>query len=423
MKIKENSVAIFGFGKPRDEVLEAKLEKLNNQIEEKKGLLSELTKQLKIANEVSSLDKELEKRKEELQDVKSRLAIMNDDVGLQEFGFFERQYKFSDSVRYKAELDDLRLQQKQLVKDGRAGVITSPLAFNNSVKKGEAIQKQLIKAAIRGFNGESDALLTKVTPGNLENKKKALQKAFEQLNKIYERNFVKLTNQYLELKAKELQLAVEYDLQKQEEKELLREQRAQEKEDRKLQAEIAAKRKKLEKDRMHFKQMLDNVEALMKSASEEEKEKLKLQLSEYQNKLSELDEIEEDIDYREGHASAGYVYVISNIGSFGEDVYKIGVTRRLEPLERIRELSSASVPFQFDVHALVFSEEAFALETELHNQLAEFKVNKVNGRKEYFRVPFDRIKEILSAHKELAIELTEKAEAFEYRQGLLKGTK
>lgn len=423
MKIKENLVAIFGFGKPRDEVLEAKLEKLNNQIEEKKGLLSELTKQLKIANEVSSLDKELEKRKEELQDVKSRLAIMNDDVGLQEFGFFERQYKFSDSVHYKAELDNLRLQQKQLVKDGRAGVITSPLAFNNSVKKGEAIQKQLIKAAIRGFNGEADALLTKVTPGNLENKKKALQKAFEQLNKIYERNFVKLTNQYLELKAKELQLAVEYDLQKQEEKELLREQRAQEKEDRKLQAEIATKRKKLEKDRMHFKQMLDNVEALMKSASEEEKEKLKLQLSEYQNKLSELDEIEEDIDYREGHASAGYVYVISNIGSFGEDVYKIGVTRRLEPLERIRELSSASVPFQFDVHALVFSEEAFALETELHNQLAEFKVNKVNGRKEYFRVPFDRIKEILSAHKELAIELTEKAEAFEYRQGLLKGTK
>ena len=423
MKIKENSVAIFGFGKPRDEVLEAKLEKLNNQIEEKKGLLSELTKQLKIANEVSSLDKELEKRKEELQDVKSRLAIMNDDVGLQEFGFFERQYKFSDSVHYKAELDNLRLQQKQLVKDGRAGVITSPLAFNNSVKKGEAIQKQLIKAAIRGFNGEADALLTKVTPGNLENKKKALQKAFEQLNKIYERNFVKLTNQYLELKAKELQLAVEYDLQKQQEKELLREQRAQEKEDRKLQAEIAAKRKKLEKDRMHFKQMLDNVEALMKSASEEEKEKLKLQLSEYQNKLSELDEIEEDIDYREGHASAGYVYVISNIGSFGEDVYKIGVTRRLEPLERIRELSSASVPFQFDVHALVFSEEAFALETELHNQLAEFKVNKFNGRKEYFRVPFDRIKEILSAHKELAIELTEKAEAFEYRQGLLKGTK
>ena len=391
MKIKENSVAIFGFGKPRDEVLEAKLEKLNNQIEEKKGLLSELTKQLKIANEVSSLDKELEKRKEELQDVKSRLAIMNDDVGLQEFGFFERQYKFSDSVHYKAELDNLRLQQKQLVKDGRAGVITSPLAFNNSVKKGEAIQKQLIKAAIRGFNGEADALLTKVTPGNLENKKKALQKAFEQLNKIYERNFVKLTNQYLELKAKELQLAVEYDLQKQEEKELLREQRAQEKEDRKLQAEIAAKRKKLEKDRMHFKQMLDNVEALMKSASKEEKEKLKLQLSEYQNKLSELDEIEEDIDYREGHASAGYVYVISNIGSFVENIYKIGMTRRLNPQERVDELGNASVPFHFDVHAMIFSDDAPNLENELHKSFASQKLNMLNNRKEFFKIDINEI--------------------------------
>ena len=139
-------------------------------------------------------------------------------------------------------------------------------------------------------------------------------------------------------------------------------------------------------------------------------------MTEYQDKPSELDEIEEDIDYREGHATAGYVYVISNIGSFGEDVYKIGVTRRLEPLERIRELSSASVPFQFDVHALIFSEEAFALETELHNQLANYKVNKVNGRKEYFKVPFDKIKSILASHKELTVELNENAEAFEYRQ-------
>ena len=127
-------------------------------------------------------------------------------------------------------------------------------------------------------------------------------------------------------------------------------------------------------------------------------------------------EIEEDIDYREGHATAGYVYVISNIGSFGEDVYKIGVTRRLEPLERIRELSSASVPFQFDVHALIFSEEAFALETELHNQLANYKVNKVNGRKEYFKVSFEEIRNILATHKELTVELNEDAEAFEYRQ-------
>lgn len=166
--------------------------------------------------------------------------------------------------------------------------------------------------------------------------------------------------------------------------------------------------------------MLENVEKLLESASPEEQEKLRLQLSEYQDKLSELDEIEEDIDYREGHATAGYVYIISNIGAFGEDVYKIGVTRRLEPMERIRELGSASVPFQFDVHALIFSEEAFALETELHNRFDQYRVNKVNNRKEYFKVPFNEIKEVLSQHSELTLELTEQPDAFEYRQGLLK---
>ncbi|WP_317334717.1 GIY-YIG nuclease family protein, partial [Streptococcus orisratti] len=241
----------------------------------------------------------------------------------------------------------------------------------------------------------------------------------EQLNKMYERNKVQITHSYLDLKIEELRLAAEYELQKQEEKELLREQRAKEKEDKKLQAEIANKRKQLEKDRKHFKQMLTNVEKLLKTANPNEIDKLKTQLSEYQDKLSELDKIEEDIDYREGHATAGYVYIISNIGAFGEDVYKIGVTRRLEPMDRIRELGSASVPFQFDVHALIFSEEAFALESELHNKFAKYKVNKINGRKEYFKVPFAEIKEVLDSHKELAIELTEAAEAFEYRQSLL----
>lgn len=281
------------------------------------------------------------------------------------------------------------------------------------------MQKQLIKAAIRGFNGEADAHLVKVSVSNVDKKIQALRKAFEQLNKMYERNKIQITHSYLDYKVEELRLAAEYELKKQEEKELLREQRAKEKEDKKLQAEIANKRKQLEKDRKHFKQMLVNVEELIKNASQEEADKLKIQLAEYQDKLSELDEIEEDIDYREGHATAGYVYIISNIGAFGEDVYKIGVTRRLEPLERIRELGSASVPFQFDVHALIFSEEAFALESELHNKFEKYKVNKINGRKEYFKVPFAEIKAVLDSHQELAIEVTEKADAFEYRQGLL----
>lgn len=412
-------MGLFGFGKPKDEALEAKISSLESKLKDKQSILDDLTRQIKVAKDILKLNDELKKRQSELKALQKEVIVLNDDLDLQEYGFFERKYKFSDSTKYKEELETLRKRQKQLVKDKKAGVIVRPMLLDNSKSKGRAMQNQLIKAMIRGFNGEVDAHLVKVTATNLSKKVDAVVKSFNQLNKMYSRNLVCLSNDYLELKISELQLAVEYELQKLEEKELLREQRAKEREDKKLQAELAAKRKQIEKDRKHFKQMLDNVEELLKTANEEEKEKLNLQLAEYQDKLSELDELEEDIDYREGHATAGYVYIISNIGAFGEDVYKIGVTRRLDPMERIRELGSASVPFQFDVHALIFSEEAFSLEKELHNRFEKNKINKVNGRKEYFKVPFSDIKAVLEEHKELAIELTEKAEAFEYRQSLM----
>ena len=409
-------MGLFNFGKPKDEILEAKLKKLASDIEAKKSDLANLKQEIRTSREIISLDAELILKKEELAHLNEEIAVANDNLNLQEFGFFERQYNFSDSTKYKDRLDILRMEQKSMTKNGTAGRIVSPMLLDNSKSKGRAMQNQLIKAALRGFNGEADALLVKVSVVNIDNKIKALKKAFEQLNKMYSRNLIEITYQYLELKIEELRLAAEYELKKQEEKELLREQREKEREDKKLQAEIKAKRKQLEKERDHFKKMVAKVTELLKEAKDDEVEELRRQLTEYQDKLSELDEIEEDIDYREGHATAGYVYVISNVGSFGEDVYKIGVTRRLEPLERIRELSSASVPFQFDVHALIFSEEAFALETELHNELANYKVNKVNGRKEYFKVSFDKIKGILAAHKELTVELNEMPEAFEYRQ-------
>ena len=409
-------MGLFNFGKPKDEILEAKLQKLTDDIEIKKVDLAKLEQQIKKGKEVISLDTELAQKRNELAQLNEEIAVANGSLNLQEFGFFERQYSFSDSTKYKDKLDSLRMQQKSMVKNGIAGRIITPMLLDNSKSKGKAMQNQLIKAALRGFNGEADALLVKVSVVNVDNKIKALRKVFEQLNKMYSRNLIEITYTYLDLKIEELRLAAEYELQKQEEKELLREQREKEREDKKLQAEIKAKRKQLEKDRDHFKNMVAKVTELLKEAKNDEVDELRRQLAEYQDKLSELDEIEEDIDYREGHATAGYVYVISNIGSFGEDVYKIGVTRRLEPFERIRDLSSASVPFQFDVHALIFSEEAFALETELHNQLANYKVNKVNGRKEYFKVPFAIIKEILDTHKELTVEMIENAEAFEYRQ-------
>jgi T5orf172 domain. len=124
------------------------------------------------------------------------------------------------------------------------------------------------------------------------------------------------------------------------------------------------------------------------------------------------------LDYRLQNSTAGYVYIISNIGSFGENVVKIGVTRRLEPMDRIDELGSASVPFKFDVHALIFSYDAYKLETELHEKFADKRINKVNNRKEYFNLTITEVEQALKEYKDLTIDFHEEPEAGEYRESL-----
>ncbi|MFD1899357.1 GIY-YIG nuclease family protein [Enterococcus termitis] len=157
---------------------------------------------------------------------------------------------------------------------------------------------------------------------------------------------------------------------------------------------------------------------ILNTESNEEKESLNQQIADLELQISEKDKEKSELDYRNAHASAGYVYIISNIGAFGEDVVKIGVTRRLEPLERISELSSASVPFKFDVHALIFSYEAYQLESNLHTYFHDYRINKVNSRKEFFKVPIDLIENKLTEFKNLTIDFQKVADAEEFRQSL-----
>ncbi len=129
-----------------------------------------------------------------------------------------------------------------------------------------------------------------------------------------------------------------------------------------------------------------------------------------------MDKAIKDIDYREANKRAGYVYIISNIGSFGENVYKIGMTRRLDPMERVDELGDASVPFKFDVHAMIFSDDAPALETALHHAFANKKVNMINGRREFFYVTIDEIEEVVKANYDKSVEFMRVPQAEQYRE-------
>ena len=150
-----------------------------------------------------------------------------------------------------------------------------------------------------------------------------------------------------------------------------------------------------------------------------ETEELLAKKSQLESQIDDTTKAIQDVDYREANRKAGYVYIISNIGAFGENVYKIGMTRRLDPNERIYELSDASVPFNFDVHAMIFTEDAPALETALHNAFQDKKLNKINARREFFAVSLDEIKSEVRKNFDKTVEWIDVPEAEQYRQSLL----
>ncbi|TQX21172.1 DUF4041 domain-containing protein, partial [Clostridioides difficile] len=228
---------------------------------------------------------------------------------------------------------------------------------------------------------------------------------------------VSIKENYLNLKIDELYLYYEYLQMKEEEKEEQRALREQMKEEALVQKEIENQKRKLKKEELQFKNELLRLKSTI---PEDENDKLEWEqkINSIEEKLALLSKDLDDVLNREQNTRAGHVYIISNIGSFGENIYKIGVTRRLDPTERINELSSASVPFKYDIHATIFSEDAPKLESALHKAFDNKRVNKVNNRKEFFKVTLDEIRTEVEKNFDKTVEYTKLAEAQEYRQTL-----
>lgn len=235
---------------------------------------------------------------------------------------------------------------------------------------------------------------------------------------MYEVVDVQMVPDYLELKKEEAQIALEFRQKKEEEKEKLREEREKGREEKQLQREIKEQRKQISKQISHYDKAISELSEKLTEVQDDEKVSLMEEIAKLKEQLADYHSKNESLDYRENNATAGYVYIISNIGSFGKDVVKIGVTRRLEPMDRINELSSASVPFKFDVHALIFSNDAYALETKLHNKFGKQRINKVNNRKEYFKISIKDIERELENYKNVTVDFHEQPLADEYKQSL-----
>lgn len=395
-----------------DEKLKIRKEELENLDAKYEKRTAE--KEEELTTKIDKINSKLVQTRQEYEKIKKDLVRAEDDLEMQEYGLYEPRYNFIHAVDYKERLDAIRKQQKQMIKDKTAAVGHTDWTMKGSEAKGRAFVNANIKQILRSFNNESTVLISKVKHSNIDNIENRIKKTCTSLNNLYKREDVEITKGYLNLKIDELHLAYEYEVKKQEEKEELREAREREKEEKKLQKELERERKKFERENETINSEIEEAKAKMAQAAAEEKAKLEAEIAKLQAALDKNNEEVKKINEWKEKPGAGYVYIISNIGSFGEGVFKIGVTRRDNPEERIRELSSASVPFRFDTHVFIFSKNAYELESELHERFDKQRVNKVNMRKEFFRISIDDVKKIVEENKGQVHSFIEHPDAEEY---------
>lgn len=280
--------------------------------------------------------------------------------------------------------------------------------------------KQTIKLVLRAFNGECEAARADVSWNNMGKMVERINKSCEAVNKLSGVLQVTITSEYLDLKLNELRLTHEYEECKYRDKEEQRRIREQIREEERAQREFEKAEQDAEEDEERYQKALARAQEEAAKATGAALEKLTAQVSAFEAKLDEARKKKERAISRAQLTKSGFVYVISNVGSFGEKVYKIGMTRRLEPMERILELGGASVPFPFDLHAMLYSDNAPELEFALHQLFADRRLNLVNPRREFYReVELDEIEGFVK-QKGLSAQFIKEVEAREYGQTVSK---
>ncbi|HCY0722762.1 TPA: DUF4041 domain-containing protein [Staphylococcus aureus] len=394
--------------------VEPDLVTLQNLKEKNKSINIENQKIKREIQELKNLKKDLISSIEEgTKELEHITSYLNDELFKYDI---ELTYPFDlvevDSSQINTYIKKLQMKEKELLN------LEEVKIFNVSTEN-KRHQNAQAKQIIRLFNAETSQLINKVNSKNIESMQNKIFKSYEGINKIFETDNVRIPETLLDIKLEMLDLMHKYQVKIEDEKIIRREERARLKEIEQAEKEMEKKLKELDKDIRHHNNEIKKLTMYLNNTDlQVEKELYIEKIRELDQSLKNLNSERENVEDRKDNAQSGFVYIISNIGSFGENVYKIGVTRRLEPMDRINELSSASVPFEFDVHALIFSENAFELKNKSHEYFKKYKVNKVNGRKEFFKVNINEIKDkVLSEHNS-TVQFIDEPKAIQYRETL-----
>ncbi|QHV97303.1 DUF4041 domain-containing protein [Spirosoma endbachense] len=425
-------IAALNAKREQDELL---IEKLNGQLQhykpivdieaevdrQKRNLVQMVdakTTEVEAANEkLTTLNAQYQVALEMYTKLRKEVNVFESKLDLIEFGVYEPVYDFEKSDEYRAEQTEFIEAQKALISMDKAALCDTQWTVEGSEAKGKAVVRVYKKLMLRAFNGECDVLIAKVKWNNINQMKERMQKIFDAINKLGEGFKVYLNKDYLGFKQQELVLEYEYQAKRQQEKEAMRAIQEELREEEKAKREFEQAQREAQKEEANYQKALDKARREVELATGEKQDRLLTQILMLERELEEAQARKERALSMAQQTKRGHVYIISNIGSFGENVYKIGMTRRLEPEDRVKELGDASVPFQFDIHAMIYSDEARTLEYELHKAFTDKKVNMLNYRKEFFNVTLDEIEQKV---KEIGLnaEFSRLPEAMEYRETL-----
>ncbi|PSK89610.1 T5orf172 domain-containing protein [Murinocardiopsis flavida] len=352
---------------------------------------------------------EIEGLERHLTDLRRTIVVTEDLAALQEAGVYEYTHPLDDSVAYRTALAKLKDEIKAMNrKDGGAVTATTSFTMNGSLPEGRKMVGEFSKLLLRAYNNEADNLVRGMKAYKLATSADRLDKTKDTVEKLGRSMDIGISRRYHRLRRRELSLTADHLNKVAEEKEREREEKARLREERQAQAELEREKNRLDKERRHYENALA---ALRDKGDLSGADRLREQIHGIEQAMS-------DVDQRAANVRAGYVYVISNLGSFGEQVIKVGMTRRLDPMDRVRELSDASVPFNFDVHAIHFSDDAVGVEAEMHRRLAEKRVNRVNHRREFFYATPSEVRDLLASVAGDLLQYDETPEAAEYRQSI-----
>ena len=373
--------------------VEAEQKKIKVVLEAEQEKVRETTTQLQ--QQRNALQVEIDNTESALTELKKQVSILEDEANIQSYGLYEPKYDFGESSLYKTEIDNIRKKQKAMIRDKTAIICRTEWVVDGSKVKGRQKTNQQIRLMARAFNGECDSIIPKVKYNNYSRIEDRIRSAYKAINKLGETQTSYISLEYRDLKFEELRLVHEYQEKLQAEKEEQYRIREQIREEQRAQRELEKAQEEAEKEERRYQIALDKARREIEKSTGEKHTKLQSEVQRLNELLLEAQANKERAMSRAQMTRSGHVYIISNIGSFGEHVYKIGMTRRLDPEDRIRELGGASVPFRFDIHAMIYSEDAPTLENALHQMLEKRSVNRINARKEFFNVSLEEIEEIV----------------------------